>query len=242
MRVGVQKLSDQVTRRLARQIVAGIDLDPARLPTEQEICEAFDVSKTVAREAVARLEAARLVTVRHGRRMTARPESEWDYLHPLVVELQDAEGSRRLLTELTDIRLLIEPEMAARAASHASESNIALLGSQIDTMRRSRDDPDAYTEVDIAFHQEIMRASGNRVIAHIVDSIRDLMRASRQWTNVVPQGLEGATEGHVAIFKAVRARDASGAREAMRDHILWGSTRAGLGPVEDLPRTAAAIR
>jgi len=230
-RFRADKLSEKVTRVLAGQIIdAASSGSIAPLPTEQEVCDEFGVSKTVAREVMARLEGLKLVSVRHGRRMQPRPPSDWNYLDPLMLELQDEEGVRRLVGELHDVRMLIEPEAAARAAQTATPDQIVIMREALDGMRDNLDRPDAFLEHDIAFHREVVVSAQNRVISHLVDAIADIMRTSRRITNTVPGGLPHALEDHNAVLAAIEERDAPRAWQAMRDHILWGAQRAHVLP------------
>src|SRR6266550_2372150 len=104
-----EKLGHQVTKVLARRIIdaAGGGDGVLIAPTEREICEKFAVSKTVAREVIAELGSMNLVSVRHGRRMALLPESKWNLLHPLMVEVQGIDGVHRLVSELFDFRLMV---------------------------------------------------------------------------------------------------------------------------------------
>src|SRR2546429_9093026 len=114
-------------------------------PTEQEICRDFGVSKTTAREVVRTLAALGLVEVRHGRRMRVRPLGEWNHLDPLLLELNDdPDVARRYLADLHDVRMLLEPEIAARAALRASAEQIERMRAAVDRMEALVDEPDAY--------------------------------------------------------------------------------------------------
>lgn len=214
--VRVQKLADQVTHRVAARIMKAAD---GPLPSEQEICSEYRVSKTVAREVIGRLRDMKLVSVHHGRRMQRRPESDWDYLDPLMLDLQDDAGTRRLLIELQEIRRLIEPEVAARAASSRTQQQLAVIAAALDGMRENINDSETYLEHDVAFHQGIVDAAHNRVASHIIESIRAIMLTSRRYTNAVPGTLPRATGEHEAIYRAVADGDADAARAAMIDHL-----------------------
>lgn len=230
-RFRADKLSEKVTRVLAGRIIdATGSSGDVLLPTEQEVCDEFGVSKTVAREVMARLDGLKLVSVRHGRRMQPRPPSEWNYLDPLMLELQDEEGVRRLVGELHEVRMLIEPEAAAHAAKTAEPDQIEIMRRALEGMEDNLDRPDVFLEHDIAFHAEVVVSARNRVISHLIDAIADLMRTSRQLTNLVPGGLPHAIEDHAAVLAAIEAHDPDRARQAMRDHILWGAQRAGVLP------------
>jgi len=217
----VLKLREQVTRALARRIVNGeIGDDGVRPPTEQDICTEFGVSKTTAREVIGALAALGLVTVRHGRRMRINPIGEWNHLDPLLLELNDdPERVRRYLADLHDLRMLLEPEIAARAALASSEEQIGRMRKAVDEMRRLEHDPDAYLEVDLMFHRELAAATGNLVLAFVLDSVRELLRVSRRVTNQNATLLE-ATQAHRQIVEAVAAREPEAARQVMRLHLL----------------------
>jgi len=141
-RVQSLKLSDQVTRVLAGRIVNGEIGEAGLPPTEQDICAEFGVSKTTAREVIGALAARGLVTVRHGRRMEIRAVSEWNHLDPLLLELNDdPESVRRTLGDLHDLRMLLEPEIAARAALMASDEQLIRMEKAVERMRSSRTTP-----------------------------------------------------------------------------------------------------
>jgi DNA-binding FadR family transcriptional regulator len=214
------KLSDQVTRVLAGRIVNGEIGTDDLPPTEQDICAEFGIAKTTAREVIGALASRGLVTVRHGRRMEIRAVSEWNHLDPLLLELNhDPAGVRRTLGDLHDLRMLLEPEMAARAALMATEEQLGRMGEALERMEELEDDPDAYLEVDVDFHSEIAAASGNVVLAFVLDSVRELLRVSRRVTNLI-NAMPETTTAHRRIYEALLAREPETARQAMRAHLL----------------------
>ena len=211
------KLSDQVTRVLAGRIVNG---DLGLPPTEQDICAEFGVSKTTAREVIGALASRGLVTVRHGRRMEIRPVSEWNHLDPLLLELNhDPASVRRTLGDLHDLRMLLEPEIAARAALMATDEQLERMQHAVERMEELEDDPDAYLEVDVDFHSELASATGNVVLAFVLDSVRELLRVSRRITNLINKMPE-TTLAHRRIYEGLVAREPETARQAMSAHLL----------------------
>src|ERR1700745_4347230 len=160
------KLSDQVTRELARRIANGEIGDDVPLPTEVEICKEFGVSKATAREVIRALAERGFVDVRQGRRMQLRRATEWNQLDPLMIELiDDPEVARRYLADVHYVRTLIEPEVAARAALGANDEQIDRARESLHAMERSLDDPDSYLESDVAFHRELAAATGSVILA-----------------------------------------------------------------------------
>ena len=214
------KLSDQVTRALARRITNGEIGDGVPPPTELEICQEFGVSKTTAREVIRSLAERGFVEVRQGRRMQVRSSSEWNQLDPLMLELiDDPEIARRYLADVHYVRTLIEPEVAARAALSANDEQIARARESLETMEASLHDPDAYLEADVAFHRELAAATGSVILAFVLDSLGDLQRLSRSVTNRLLRRLPEATREHRQILDAVIAGEPERARKAMRAHL-----------------------
>jgi DNA-binding FadR family transcriptional regulator len=219
--VRLVKLSDQVTRELARRIANGEIGDDVPLPTELEICEEFGVSKTTAREVIRALAERGFVDVRQGRRMQLRRASAWNRLDPQMIELiDDPEVARRYLADVHYVRTLIEPEVAARAALQANDDQIARARDIIDTMASLMDDPDGYLEADVAFHRELAAATGSVILEFVLDSLGELQRLSRRVTNRLLKRLPEATREHRRILDAVLAREPEQAREAMQAHLL----------------------
>jgi DNA-binding FadR family transcriptional regulator len=222
-KVRVQKLGEQVVRLLGARIVSGEYSENQPLPSEHEISQEFGVSRTVAREVTRMLESLDLISVSQGRRVTMRPRTEWDYLNPLLLELHSPEDIRRILGDLHDVRLLLEPEIAAMAAERATPDLLASMQAAIRMMEQSENEPDQYLENDLAFHIDLVWACNNVVLSRIVQSSRGLLAASRLVTQLIPGGLPIATAGHKKIFEAVAAGDPDKARRAMRDHVEFAS-------------------
>ncbi|WIY01948.1 FCD domain-containing protein [Amycolatopsis mongoliensis] len=216
--VKVRTLPVQVAAHLTRRIVSG-EIEDGRAPSELEISQEFGVSRVVARETLKILASLDIVDVAQGRRVVVRPRAEWDYLNPLLIEWLPAEIVDELLEELHRMRVLLEPELAAMAATGITDEALARLGDEIDRMAALETDPEAYLEVDHEFHMEICRAANNRILDRIMYSARWLGTASRRLTNEAPAGLRRATAQHTEIYEALVARDPAEAREAMRRHL-----------------------
>lgn len=216
--VKVRTLPVQVAAHLTRRIVSG-DIADGRAPSELDISREFGVSRVVARETLKILASLDIVEVAQGRRVVVRPRAEWDYLSPLLIEWLPAEIVGELLQELHQMRVLLEPELAAMAAAGVTDETLERLRAEIGRMSELESDPNAYLEVDHEFHMEICRAADNRILDRIMYSARWLGTASRRITNEAPAGLCRATAEHAEIYEALVARDPEGARAAMRRHL-----------------------
>lgn len=216
--VKLRPLPLQVAAQLTRRIAVG-ELTDGRAPSELDISREFGVSRVVARETLKVLASLDIVDIAQGRRVTIRPRAEWDYLSPLLVEWLPAEHVDELLRELHQMRLLLEPELAAMAAAGITDDTLARLRAEVDRMRGLELEPEDYLQVDLEFHLEICRAANNRILDRIMHSARWLLSASRRVTNEAPNGLHRATAAHSRVFAALEARDPDAAREAMRTHL-----------------------
>jgi DNA-binding FadR family transcriptional regulator len=215
------KLSDQVTRELARRIANGEIGEDVPLPTELEICQEFGVSKVTAREVIRSLAERGFVDVRQGQRMQLRRASEWNQLDPQMIELiDDPEVARRYLADVHSVRTLLEPEVAARAALQANDEQIERMRAAVETMATLLENPDAYLEADVAFHRELAEATGSVILAFVLDSLSELQRLSRRVTNRLLKRLPEATREHQRILEAVVAHEPEQAREAMQAHLV----------------------
>ena len=152
--------------------------------------------------------------------MEIRPVAEWNHLDPLLLELNDdPDGVRKTLGDLHDLRMLLEPEIAARAALMATDEQLERMRDAVERMEVLEDDPDAYLEIDVDFHSEIASATGNVVLAFVLDSVRELLRVSRRVTNLI-NAMPETTVAHRRIYEALTAREPETARQAMRAHLL----------------------
>jgi DNA-binding FadR family transcriptional regulator len=214
--VKVRTLPVQVAAHLTRRIVGG-GIEDGRAPSELEISQEFGVSRVVARETLKILAALDIVEIAQGRRVVVRPAAEWDYLSPLLAEWLPEEHVDQLLRELHEMRELLEPELAAKAAASIGDEALRTLRDLLERMRSLETQPEDYLEVDHEFHMTICRAANNRILDRIMYSARWLGTASRRVTN---QGsLPNATEAHTRIYRALESRDPDAARAAMRTHV-----------------------
>src|SRR4051812_49337157 len=139
--VKIRTLPVQVAAHLTRRIVNG-DFENGPVPSELDISQEFGVSRVVARETLKILASLDIVDVAQGRRVVVRPRAEWDYLSPLLIEWLPAETVTELLQELDQMRVLLEPELAAMAAASITDETLVRLRDEIDRMSALEADPE----------------------------------------------------------------------------------------------------
>jgi len=217
-----QRLATAVTEELVEQVVGGAVPTGGQLPTEPALCEAFGVSRTVIREAVKSLETMRLVTIQQGHGTTVRPLEDWDLLNPTVlaaVVKHDAELA--ILDDLVDVRRALEAQMAGQAASRLTAADRSLLDERLATLEASVTDPIRYRAADVAFHDAIQAASGNRLGRAIIHTLtEEAYRSLRYIGDPSPDECRLSNVAHRQILDAVVAGDPDLSSQVMDEHIL----------------------
>ena len=208
------RLYEEIAKQLQGMIDDGRLKPGDRLPPERELVRSFQVSRGSVRDAIHALEGMGLVRSRQGEGTIVRGA---DFLvPPLSAALAP---KRELVVELLEIRRIVEPAFAARAAVHATSEEIARLQ---DVLRRQRERTrrrESTIEEDSEFHYLVAMASRNSVVNRVVDVLMDLMRESRARSLQVDGRLERSLEGHTRVLKAIQRRSPRAAELAMRRHL-----------------------
>jgi GntR family transcriptional regulator, transcriptional repressor for pyruvate dehydrogenase complex len=212
--VSKQNLSDIVARRVRELIRSGEFRAGDRLPPIAVMARRFGVGAPTLREALKRLEAMRVVEIRHGAGVFVTAGDE-----PFVLASPDFEGTvtRKLLIDLVRARIPLEMESVAAAARDASDAEIAGLRLLL-TETQTRADDDASPDlVDVAFHRGIATASGNSILAQLLDVLRELFTDEQR---AMTFGFAAQRHAeHLGIVEALERRDAALAVARMRAHL-----------------------
>jgi DNA-binding FadR family transcriptional regulator len=200
---------------LGRAIVTGrYEREP--FPTEAELAKQHGVSRSVTREAVKMLTAKGLLSARPRQGTIVRPAAAWNLFDTDVLGwLLERQFSMDLLRQFSQLRVAIEPEAAALAARFGDDRDLARISdgfARMEAAEAGRDDP---LDADIAFHVAILHASQNPFYAQFRDMVATALRTSIRFTNRI-KGRTASLADHAAVRDAILARDAEGARAAMR--------------------------
>jgi DNA-binding FadR family transcriptional regulator len=200
---------------LGRAIVTG-RYEQRPFPTEAEIAKAHGVSRSVTREAVKMLTAKGLVSARPRQGTVVQPANNWNLFDTDVLRwLLERKFSVELLRHFNQLRIAIEPEAAALAATFHTIGDMAAIRVGLGRMEAAdRGDGDPL-DSDIAFHVAILRASHNPFYAQFQMVVATALRTSIRFTNRI-KGRTANIEDHAAVAAAIEAHDADGARVAMR--------------------------
>lgn len=211
------RLYQQIVEQIEQRVVSGDLRHGDRLPTERELAEQFGVSRTAVREAMKALAQKGLIQVRPGRGTFVIDGTSQAVRHSLSLMLML--GSDGASANLVEIREILEPEIAARAALRASDEHIAALQQAVVAMDGALQDPDAFITADHTFHRALAESTQNVIFLHLIDSIVDLLQGQRKRISLVSGGIERGQYHHKQILEAVTRHDPSAAREAMIAHL-----------------------
>lgn len=185
--------------QIVRDIRAGV-LKPGDRLTETELAARLGISRTPVREAIRQLEADGLVV--HVPRLGATIRS-----------LDHSE-----ISELYEMRAVLEGTSARLAARAASEVELGEIIALQDAMNTAQDTEELY-RLNQQFHAAILDAARNRFLVRAVESVQKTLLILGRSTMEESGRAEAALEEHSAIVTALVARDGDAAEQAMRAHI-----------------------
>lgn len=209
------KVYEEVARQLERMILK--KLQPGdKLPSERELAETLGVSRSSIRDAIRSLELVGLVEPRQGSGTVVREISADTLMNPLTNVLRH---KVELVTELIDFRKMLEPPLASRAATHATEEELVEMEEILHRQETKFRAGQLAIEEDSEFHYAIAMASGNSVVLKVLDVLMDLLRDTRERSLQTEGRPQKSLAGHRRVFAAIKKRDAEAAKAAMRRHI-----------------------
>ena len=207
---------EQVAEQIQRLVAEGTLKPGDQLPPERELAAQFGVGRSSLRDAIRTLETMGLVESRHGAGTVIRDLDTDALVVPLASALL---RKRALVAELLEVRMMIEPALAARAAKNASPDEVAKLEEILKRQREKMRRGEQPIEEDSEFHAALMHAARNTVVLRVMDVLMDLLRESRARSLQTPGRLEKSYAGHVRILRAIKNRDGAAAEEAVRRHL-----------------------
>jgi GntR family transcriptional repressor for pyruvate dehydrogenase complex len=212
------RLYEFVADEIEKAITLRKFLPGAKLPSEKNLANQFEVSRTVVREAFKILKERHLITVEDGRgAFVLSPSSSGPtealsrYINRISPDM-DYEA-------LYETRLLIEPENAFIAAERANPKDIEKLNDCMDRLYRFRDDPDKWIQADCEFHAAIAEATNNPYMKVFIETLLDHMVVIFGGGFIFEGAVDATVEMHGLIAENIEAKKPEAAKEMMRKHI-----------------------
>ena len=187
-----------------------------QLPSERELAELFNVSRSSVREALRSLETQGYLESRQGDGTYIARQPVESLVRPLATVIFTEKDGQM---ELFEMRRLIEPQLAYLAAERATPEEIVMLGKALELQEAAFARGESGTEVDKTFHYILAKAAKNKVILRIIDNIMDLLAESRDKYLQVDGRSEMSLVRHREVLNAIRSGDKELAARVMQDHL-----------------------
>ncbi len=212
-------LSKMVESQIEDAIRTKKVLPDAKLPSEQELCSQFKISRTALREALRMLAARGLVTIIKGKGIYVQSPSAETVTDPILLYLQ-MQNEAHYILDVVHARQIIEPPIAASAAVHHTEEDAERLKKDFKDLSTSDGDYKELSRLDMLFHLDIARASENTIIPLILEPIHRLApRIKSSVYAAVTDAKQSALEWHEKILTAILERNPEEAKNAMAKHL-----------------------
>ncbi len=213
-----ERLGDKLYGQILEQIVAGALKEGDKLPSEHQICQAFQVSRPTVREALMRLHADGLVTTRQGSGtfVQKRPSSHLTRL----ADVGDVAGMLRCL----EVRIALESQGARLAAQRRTPEAMNRIETALANLRTAMIGPSIPARADFDFHRAVAEASGNALFLEVLEMLNDTIQSAM----AVALGITRAgskerarrvLDEHESIAEAIARGDAEAAELTMRYHL-----------------------
>lgn len=210
-------VTDDAVEKLKEMIVSG-ELKPGdKLPREAVLAADLGLSRSSLREAVRALSMVRILDVRQGDGTYVSGLTSESLLEALSFIVEFHRDTSVL--ELLEVRRILEPAGCARAALTASEEQLDLIG-EILGRTTPESTVDELVTADVEFHRAIAIASGNSVLASLIESLSGPTQRARVWRGMTQDGaLTRTLAEHQSIYEALRRRDADAATAWSTIHV-----------------------
>ena len=214
-----RKVYEQIAEQLLAQIGSRRLKPGDPLPPERELTETFGVGRSSIREALRMLESQGVIRGANGGAfVVANAANPLNSSLRLVFTLDGSAG----MHDLFELRRIIDCEAAALAAERRTDAHLAEMDAAIAEMEESLvadGRGDRFIDADLRFHLAVAGATGNRMVLHSMEAVRDVVRRALMTIYFIPQSPESAVVEHRAVRAAIAAGDAVQAREAMLHHL-----------------------
>jgi GntR family transcriptional repressor for pyruvate dehydrogenase complex len=221
-----------------RNLIETGELQPGdRIPPEREFARRLRISRASLRTGIGYLTAMGVMNVRDrvGTFIADGPPEIGKSSLNLLGALHGFQS-----WQMFEARRILESELAALAAKHGCEQHLAALSEEVAEMYAAMDNPTEYLIHDVRFHRVIAQASGNAILAALMESVTEALYDDRRKTAQRSLDLRQSAELHREIYRAIRSRNSSEARSVMERHLSMAQTAQGLEPSVDvlIPATA----
>lgn len=220
MTVESRSLVEQTADKLIAHIVANELKNGDRLPNETHLSSLLGVGRSTLREAVRMLASRNILEARHGAGIfiCKNPGIADDPLGFTFIK-----DKEKLIADLIEFRMLVEPRVAALAALNATPEQVEALAALANAVEEKYDAGGSHKHEDAAFHAKLGELSGNIVMPSLEPIIFNAIELFIDTTQALLK--EETLSSHRAIVDAVKRRDPVAAEDAMTLHLIYNRDR-----------------
>jgi GntR family transcriptional regulator, transcriptional repressor for pyruvate dehydrogenase complex len=209
-------LTMQVVNHIITLIENGTLKPGGKIPPERELALKLKISRASLRTGIGYLAAMGVMKVRHGVG-TFVADGPPEIGKSSLGLLGALHGFKSW--QMFEARLLLESGLAALAAERGKEEHLTVLAEEVAEMYATVDDPEEYLIHDVRFHRTIALASGNPILAALMETITTALYDERRKTVELSRNLKDSADTHREIYRAIRAKNSVEARKVMERHL-----------------------
>lgn len=206
----------RVISHIRAMIEAGTLQPGDKIPPEREFAQKLRISRASLRAGISYLAAMGVMNVRHGVG-TFVADGPPEFGKKSLSLLGALHGFRSW--QMFEARKILEGQLAALAAERGKESHFAAMSEEVADMYATTENPMEYLIHDVRFHRAIAQASGNPILAALMETITSALYDERRKTAERSRDLKASADLHREIYRAIRSRNAAAARAAMERHL-----------------------
>ncbi|KKI52877.1 MAG: FadR family transcriptional regulator [Staphylococcus equorum] len=219
MKISNTKIYEQIADIILESIKSGEYQVGDKLPSIQKLGQQYGVSVASVREALNALRTIGIIEMKQGYGTFIKQ------IEPTFFELGDKFTSLDQITELLELREIVESATVEKAAIHRNEADLVSLKKALDEMGEAVTDGTSGEKADLQFHLSIAKAAKNSLLVELLNNISELMQDSMEETRKIfiyskQKTMNKLHEEHVIIYNAIVEQNATNAVKAMESHLF----------------------
>jgi GntR family transcriptional repressor for pyruvate dehydrogenase complex len=223
-----------------RSLIENGTLQPGdQIPPERELARTLNVSRASLRTGIGYLAAMGVMKIRHGVG-TFVADGPPDFGKASLSWMGALHGFQTW--QMFEARIILERSLAALAAERGKEEHHAAMSEEVAEMFATLESPVDYLIHDVLFHRIIAQASGNPILAAVMETVTSTMYDKRRKTVERATDLRESAEMHREIYRAIRARKPDEARDLMEKHLRMAQSAQGVERPTDRKAAAGMLK
>jgi len=215
-----RSIPEEIIRELQNLIDAGHYKPGSKLPGEREFSKMLKVSRPSLREALRTLSLLGIIENRPGSGTYLATSTAKSAIEPFSIILSIRKGA---IQEIFEARESLEGTAAELAAQRRDDTDLLSMQRALKNMQSSLNDPQNYSLAELQFHQAVIEAGKNRIIADLMEKVYKLLVKTRnlvgRYSSDPHSYIVKDFANHELIFKYIKAKNTEMARKAMIDHM-----------------------